>query len=215
MYLSFTPAFFQNMFSNFVWTLPSEESVIYLTFDDGPIPEVTPWVLDLLDEYNAKASFFCVGENIDRYPHIFLDIKSRLHTIGNHTYNHLSGWGHDNATYLRNVRKGAIASGSRLFRPPYGRIKPSQMRILKSHYKVVMWDVLSGDFDPILSQEACLENVLKNTMNGSIIVFHDSLKSQTKLRYVLPRVLDYYSRRGFRFAALDSALDAQAVLIAK
>jgi len=121
---------------------------MYLTFDDGPIPDVTPWVIDVLDKFDAKASFFCVGENVSKYPDIFHKLQAAGHTIGNHTYNHLSGWATDNASYLKNVRKGALITGSKLFRPPYGRIKPSQMKFIKSHYQVVMWDVLSGDKEP-------------------------------------------------------------------
>ncbi len=203
MYLSFTPRFLQNMFSDLVWRIDSHEADIYLTFDDGPIPEVTPWVLDTLDEYHAKATFFCVGENTERFPQIFNDLKSRGHAVGNHTYNHLSGWSNDNLDYILNVRKGAIANGSRLFRPPYGRLRPSQTRYLKHHYKIVMWDVLSGDFDPKLSAEACYQNVIKNTRQGSIIVFHDSLKSYKKLQSVLPRVLEYFTIQGYNFKALD------------
>jgi peptidoglycan/xylan/chitin deacetylase (PgdA/CDA1 family) len=205
MYLSFTPRFLQNMFSDLVWRIDSHEADIYLTFDDGPIPEVTPWVLDQLDEYHAKATFFCVGQNIDRFPHIFNEVKSRGHAIGNHTYNHLSGWANDNTDYLLNIRKGAMVSGSRLFRPPYGRLRPSQTRFIKHHYKIVMWDVLSGDFDPQLSAEACYQNVIKNTRQGSIIVFHDSLKSEKKLHSVLPRVLEYFTIQGYNFKALESS----------
>lgn len=204
MYLSFTPRFLQNMFSDLVWRIDSQEADIYLTFDDGPIPEVTPWVLDTLEAYHAKATFFCVGQNIERHPKIFDEIKDRGHAVGNHTYNHLSGWRSDNLDYILNVRKGAITSGSNLFRPPYGRLRPSQTRFLKHHYKIVMWDVLSGDFDQQLSAEACYQNVIKNTGPGSIIVFHDSLKAEKKLHSVLPRVLEYFTLLGFSFKAVQS-----------
>jgi peptidoglycan/xylan/chitin deacetylase (PgdA/CDA1 family) len=192
------------MFSDLTWRIDSQEKAIYLTFDDGPIPEVTPWVLDVLDEFNAKATFFCVGQNIERNPKIFEEVKYRGHAIGNHTYNHLSGWRSDNQEYILNVRRGAIVSGSRLFRPPYGRLRPSQTNFLKHHYQIIMWDVLSGDFDPKLSAEACYQNVIKNTTDGSIIVFHDSLKSFKKLSTVLPRVLDYFSSENYKFKALQS-----------
>lgn len=205
MYLSFTPRFLQNMFSDMVWRMEDQHGVIYLTFDDGPIPEVTPWVLDILDTYQAKATFFCVGQNIDRYPHIFREIKLRGHAIGNHTYNHLSGWSSDNLDYLLNVRKGAIVSGSKLFRPPYGRLRPSQTRFLKHHYKIIMWDVLSGDFDPLLSAETCYQNVVRNAKDGSIIVFHDSLKSVKKLQAVLPLVLEYFNEKGYACKAMDAS----------
>ncbi|HRG68864.1 MAG TPA: polysaccharide deacetylase family protein [Saprospiraceae bacterium] len=192
------------MFSELLWRVESQRPELFLTFDDGPIPEVSPWVLDQLDQFDAKASFFCVGQNIERFPEIFDLIKAKGHTIGNHTYNHLSGWCTDNAAYFENVRKGALVSGSNLFRPPYGRLKPSQTRFLKRHYQIVMWDVLSGDFDPNLSADACFTNVVKNTQPGSIIVFHDSLKSAKRLYEVLPRILEYYSLQGYQFKALDS-----------
>ncbi len=203
MYLSFTPRFLQSMFSELLWRVESQRPELFLTFDDGPIPEITPWVLDQLEQYQAKATFFCVGQNIDRHPHIFQDIKDRGHSIGHHTYNHLSGWATDNAEYFQNVRKGALVSGSKLFRPPYGRLKPSQTRYLKRHFQIVMWDVLSGDFDPCISADACFQNVIKNTQSGSIIVLHDSIKSASKLYKVLPQILEYYTIRGFEFKALD------------
>lgn len=202
MYLVRTPNFIQKLFPNFIWKLPTEEKVVYLTFDDGPIPEVTPWVMEQLDQYNAKATFFCVGENVKKHSSILESLREKGHSIGNHTYNHLSGWQTDNVTYLRNVRKGAQAVHSELFRPPYGRVKPSQAKFLNRHYRVVMWDVLSGDFDPELSKEQCLDNVIKNTKEGSIIVFHDSLKAKEKLEYVLPKTLEYLAQQGYRFEAL-------------
>lgn len=202
MYLVRTPNFIQKLFPNFIWKLPAEDKVVYLTFDDGPIPGVTPWVMEQLAQYNAKATFFCVGENAKKHSSILKSLRNAGHSIGNHTYNHLSGWQTDNVTYLRNVRKGAHAVKSELFRPPYGRVKPSQAKFLNRHYRVVMWDILSGDFDPELSKEQCLSNVIKNTKQGSIIVFHDSLKAKEKLEYVLPKALEYLSQQGYRFEAL-------------
>ena len=202
MYLVKTPNFIRKIFPNFTWRLPTEDKVVYLTFDDGPIPEVTPWVLDLLEEYKAKATFFCVGENVKQYADVLEKVRKAGHSIGNHTFNHLNGWLTDNVTYLRNVRKGAHAVHSELFRPPYGRVKPSQAKFLNRHYRVVMWDVLSGDFDPAISKEQCLDNVIKNTEKGSIIVFHDSLKAKEKLEYVLPKTLEYFAEQGYRFEAL-------------
>ncbi len=203
MYLSFTPRFLQSMFPDLVWRIETDQKELYLSFDDGPIPEVTPWVLDQLDLYQAKASFFCVGQNIERYPELFEDLLRRGHTVGNHSYNHLSGWGSENIDYILNVRKGAIISGSKLYRPPYGRIRPSQSRFLKHHYVIVMWDVLSGDFDAELSAEACYQNVVRKAQPGSIIVFHDSLKAKSKLFEVLPRVLEYFTNEGFQFKAIN------------
>lgn len=202
MYLSFTPRFLQQMFTEFTWHIDRKDPVVYLTFDDGPIPEVTPWVLDQLDHFNAKSTFFCVGQNIEKHADIFQNIQDRGHGIGNHTYNHLSGWSTDNVEYILNVRKGAKITGSKLFRPPYGRLRPSQTRFLKHHYQIVMWDVLSGDFDPNLTAQDCYLNVIRNTVPGSIVVFHDSLKSQDKLIEVLPRVLQHFSEKGYRFESL-------------
>jgi peptidoglycan/xylan/chitin deacetylase (PgdA/CDA1 family) len=199
MYLSYTPSLVQRFFNGFTWKVETTEKVLYLTFDDGPIPEVTPWVLDVLDEFHAKATFFCVGENVMRNPDIFNDIKARGHSIGSHTYNHLSGWTTPSAAFLKNIRKASQITQSKLFRPPYGRISPHQARILQNHFQIVMWDVLSGDFDLTIDKETCFQNVIKNASEGSIIVFHDSLKSKEKLNYALPKVLEYYSNLGYRF----------------
>ncbi len=204
MYFKKMPKFIQNLFPNFVWSIPTSEKVLYLTFDDGPIPEVTPWVLEVLKLYDAKATFFSVGENIKKYPDIFNQIVEDGHLTGNHTYNHLSGWHTDNITYFHNIRKCATKlDNSILFRPPYGRIKPKQAQFLQRHYRVVMWDVLSGDFDPKISKNDCLDNVTHHAKNGSIIVFHDSVKAEDNLRYALPLVLDYYSQLGYRFETLS------------
>lgn len=205
VYLSFTPKFLQQIFPDLVWRIETSNKEIYLSFDDGPIPEVTPWILEQLEQFHAKASFFCVGQNIERHPEIFAQIIRAGHTVGSHSFNHLSGWGTDNLEYILNVRKGARACGSNLYRPPYGRLKPSQTRILKHHYKIIMWDVLSGDFDPDLSAEACYQNVIRNTLPGSIVVFHDSIKSKTKLKFVLPKVLEYFSEKGYNFKALNES----------
>lgn len=169
-----------------VWRTDAANKELFLTFDDGPIPEITEWILETLKAYKAKATFFCVGQNIERHPSIFEQIKAEGHAVGSHTYNHLSGWATENVDYILNVRKAAKLAGTNLFRPPYGRLKPSQTRFLKHHYRIIMWDVLSGDFDPSISAEQCFQNVIRNTINGSIIVFHDSLKSQEKVMYNAP-----------------------------
>ena len=202
-YLSFTPKFLQQMFPDLVWKINTHEKLIYLSCDDGPIPELTPWILSTLDAYHAKASFFCVGHNIEKHPHLLESMLSQGHTIANHSYNHLSGWETSNLDYILNVRKGAIITQSKLYRPPYGKIKPSQARFLKHHYKIIMWDVLSGDFDPDLTSEMCYQNVERNAGPGSIVVFHDSLKAMQKLKSVLPRVLEHFSLLGYQFKALD------------
>ncbi len=209
MYLVKTPKFIQNLFPNFIWKIPSSEKIVYLTFDDGPIPEVTPWVLKTLAQFNAKATFFCVGENVKKHPETFQSVLDHGHSVGNHTYNHLNGWATDNIPYFHNVRHCANLVKSVLFRPPYGRLMPKQAQFLQRHYRIIMWDVLSGDFDPKISQEQCLNNVKIKTKPGSIIVFHDSLKSFEKLQFVLPKVLQYFIEKGYRFEALQSEEEVQ------
>lgn len=203
MYLVKTPQFIQNFFPNFTWRIPTQDKELFLTFDDGPIPEVTPWVLDQLRTFHAKATFFCVGNNIRKHQEVFQQVKAEGHSVGNHTYNHLNGWASDNIPYFHNVRHAAALTDSDLFRPPYGRLKPKQAQFLQRHYRIVMWDVLSGDFDPNISDEQCLNNVLNNASDGSIIVFHDSLKAKEKLEYVLPRVLKHFSEQGYTFQSLQ------------
>ncbi len=203
MYFARTPSIIQRIFHQFTWRSEASGKRLYLTFDDGPIPEVTPWVLDTLAEYDAKATFFCVGENVQRHPELFERLIEEGHAVGNHTHNHLSGWSTDVGDYLANVRQCAQLVSSRLFRPPYGRISPRSARALHGEYRIVMWDVLSGDFDPNLDGEACLSNVLDHVVPGSIVVFHDSLKSERNLRYALPRTLDALSRLGYSFEALS------------
>ncbi|MCB0545957.1 MAG: polysaccharide deacetylase family protein [Phaeodactylibacter sp.] len=203
MYLVKTPQFIQNLFPNYTWRIPSQEKVLYLTFDDGPIPQVTPWVLEQLQAFQAKATFFCVGDNIRKYPDVFDQVVRKGHAVGNHTFNHINGWQTENISYFHNVRHCANMVHSVLFRPPYGRLKPKQAQFLQRHYRIVMWDVLSGDFDPKLSEEQCLANVINNAENGSIVVFHDSLKAEDKLRYALPRVLEHFAEQGFTFGKLN------------
>lgn len=203
MYLVKTPQLIQNLFPNFTWRIPTQEKVLYLTFDDGPIPEVTPWVLEQLAAYNAKATFFCVGENIKKHPEVFQQVVDQGHAVGNHTYHHLNGWATDNIPYFHDVRHGANKVQTVLFRPPYGRLKPKQAQFLSRHYRIVMWDVLSGDFDASISPEQCLENVVNNANPGSIVVFHDSLKTEGKLSYVLPKVLEHFAALGYQFGHLN------------
>ena len=207
MYLIKTPEFIRKTFPGFIWQMPDESQQennkeLYLTFDDGPVQEVTPFVIDFLKQYNAKATFFCVGENIEENPEIFQELKDQGHSIGSHSYNHLSGWATENNQYLSNVDKAAKLSSSTLFRPPYGRIKLSQAKKIQENYKIIMWDVLSGDFDPKISAEKCYDNVVDNAHNGSIVVFHDSQKSYKVLKEVLPRVLDHYSELGYQFKSI-------------
>ena len=182
--------------------MDKNEQKIYLTFDDGPIPELTIWVLDVLKQNNVKATFFCVGENITKNPEIFQRIIDEGHKVGNHTYNHVKGWKTDKATYISNVEKCQQLTKTSLFRPPYGRIKKGQYRILSSQYKIVFWDVLSHDYDQMISPEKCLENSIKYTRNGSIIVFHDNVKAQKNLKFTLPQYIEHFVKLNYKFATL-------------
>lgn len=213
MYLTKTPKFIKSLFPTLTWNIESAEKVLYLTFDDGPIPEVTPWVIEVLEKYHAKATFFCVGENVKKHRKVFESLSINGHSVGNHTYHHISGWQTDNIPYFHDIRKCARLVKSELFRPPYGRLKPKQAQFLTRHYNVIMWDVLSGDFDEALSPEECYQNVIKSAKPGSIVVFHDSLKSETTLREVLPKVLDYFSAEGYVFKALSQTHKQKSSLI--
>jgi len=180
-----TPMWIQKMWPNIIWRKLHANQKIHLTFDDGPTPEITPWVLDWLGTNDYKATFFCIGKNVLRYPQIYERILAEGHAVGNHTFNHVNGWKTPLKTYLEEVEKTAQLISSNLFRPPYGRLSLRQYQALKKHYKIVLWDILSGDFDPKCSKEQCLANVSKNVKAGSIIVFHDSKKASEKLKWVL------------------------------
>jgi len=201
--------FIKKVFPGFVWDVPSEQKTVYLTFDDGPIPEITQWVLDILQKHNIKATFFCIGDNIEKHPHIFQKVIDEGHTIGNHTFNHINGWNTPDAAYLQNVEEcrlsiiKGVRTDAKLFRPPYGKIKPSQATAVKKMgYKIIMWDVLSADFDTTITPEQCLQNVIKNATNGSVIIFHDSIKAFTNLEYALPGVIEYLKKNGFSFGTI-------------
>lgn len=202
MYLVKTPAFVQRLLPGFTWRMPATEKVLYLTFDDGPIPEVTPWVLDTLRSAGARATFFCVGENVQRHPHVFQRILDEGHAVGNHTHNHLNGWKTDASVYLQNVQTCAAQVPGTLFRPPYGRLRSAQAEALRENYRIIMWDVLSGDFDRNLRPEKCLHNIIRHSRPGSIVVLHDSLKAEPNVRYALPRLLEYFSEKNWRFECL-------------
>lgn len=202
MYLVKTPWLLKILYPQLIWAGRPGDQSIYLTFDDGPIPVVTPYVLNVLKQYDAKATFFCIGDNVKKHPDIFEQVKAGGHTIGNHTYNHLKGWATDKKTYRDNFLKADELLNTSLFRPPYGRIKRSQIKLLtaaKPGLKVIMWDVLSGDFDLKLSPGKCLDNVLKHTRPGSIVLFHDSLKAKERTEYALPKAMEVWSKAGYKF----------------
>lgn len=197
------PALLRQMHTDRLWRVATAEKKIYLTFDDGPIPGVTHRVLDILRDYNARATFFCVGANIEKNPDVYQQILAEGHSTGNHTWSHMNGWKNDSRRYYADVEKCAAICDSKLFRPPYGRMKPSQSRYLrKLGYKMIMWDVLSCDFDPQITKEQCLANVLNYTREGSLVIFHDSVKAADKMLYALPLMLKHFSDKGFTFEQL-------------
>ncbi len=202
MLLAHTPKFISWFYFNRVWTLPNKEKKIYLTFDDGPVPETTPWVLRTLRKYNAKATFFCVGNNVEKHPKLFDQILQEGHTVGNHTFNHSKGLYCDTDTYVEDVMKAQKLIRSNLFRPPHGRMKYKQSQALKNKFHIVMWDVLSVDYDPEVSPQQCVRNVLDNVQEGSVIVFHDSIKAAKNMKYALKIVLRHLSREGYQFEAI-------------
>lgn len=200
-----TPWWLRKLYPMAVWAMPATEPVLYLTFDDGPHPEITPQVLSLLKQYNATATFFCVGDNVRKFPETYRMIIDAGHAVGNHTHNHLNGWKTPDAAYLDNIALASTYIDSHLFRPPYGKItrfQLSQLSLPRFRLKAIMWSVLSGDFDVSLSKEKCLQQVILKAGKGDIVVFHDSEKAATRLLYALPKVLAYFAEKGFRFEKL-------------
>lgn len=204
--------FIKCIFPKYLWDIPNKDNKVFLTFDDGPTPEITEWTLEQLKQYNAKATFFCIGNNIEKHSAIFQKVIVEGHAIGNHTFNHLKGWKISSQDYIDNVIlcQAAITSqqpttdNQQLFRPPYGKIKPSQSRKLRAlGYKIIMWDIISFDFDQKISKETCLQNVLKNVRPGSIIVFHDSVKAAQNLKYALPKTLEFLKEKGYVCAKIS------------
>jgi peptidoglycan/xylan/chitin deacetylase (PgdA/CDA1 family) len=201
-YIVKTPKWVRKLLDNSIWEMPNTTKTLYLTFDDGPHPQATPFVLEEMLKYNAKATFFCIGKNVVDNPLIFKRILDEKHAVGNHTNNHLDGWKTQNAKYLQNIAEAAKYIDSDLFRPPYGRITQKQHKLLTQSAKpfnIVMWSILSGDFDQSITPEQCCKNVLNNAESGSVIVFHDSEKAFERLKYALPVVLKYFSERGYQF----------------
>jgi len=204
-YLIKAPWILQKFYGDCVWKIKTDEPVLYLTFDDGPHPKATPFVLDQLRKYGAKATFFCIGANVEKYPEVFQQIIQEGHSIGNHTYDHLNGWKTNDELYFRNVEKAQQVINSDLFRPPFGRITKFQQKIisgLRLKLKTIMWHVLSADFDDSLNADQCYLNVVNNAEKGSIVVFHDSQKAFSNMSGSLPRILSYYSEKGYTFQRL-------------
>ena len=197
-----TPSFIRYIFPSLIWNKLKSRKTIYLTFDDGPHSDLSNFILDELKKYQAKATFFYLGRQVEKYPKIFERCVNENHQIGNHTYSHLNGWATNNKKYYKDINKASKLINSDLFRPPYGRIKMSQIKHLKKHYKIVMWDVLSWDFDENTCSKECFKNIVKNTSSGSIIVLHENEKSYKKVKEVLPKILNYFSSKGFTFDVL-------------
>jgi peptidoglycan/xylan/chitin deacetylase (PgdA/CDA1 family) len=212
-----TPVLLMKLFPELIWHFASREeektNQVYLTFDDGPTPEVTPWVLDCLREYNARATFFCLGRNVDRYPGLYEQILDEGHAVGNHTYSHLKGWKTPNSEYIDDIRLASYSIDSPLFRPPYGRFRQAQIREISKDFNIVMWDILSQDYDPGVSPQKCLANVEVNIRPGSIIVFHDSQKARKNLYYALPQVLEKYHSK-YSFMPIQGTAEIRAGRIA-
>ena len=198
MYFVKTPWYLKTVYPSLVWDIPKSKTV-YLTFDDGPVPGVTDKVLDILSAYQIKATFFCIGDNVVKHNNLFLRIQNEGHAIGNHTFHHLNGWKTENAIYVNDVFACAEKVETQLFRPPYGRIGFNQIQELKKHFTIVMWDVLSGDFDTTIDADACYQNVVNNVDDGSVIVFHDSLKALDRVLPSLPKVIDTLLEQGYHF----------------
>ncbi|MGL5914225.1 MAG: polysaccharide deacetylase family protein [Bacteroidales bacterium] len=196
------PSFIKKLMPSLIWSLPNEQEGVFLTFDDGPNPKVTPWVIETLKQYNAKATFFCLGKNAEQYPEIFQHIKDNGHAVGNHTYSHQKGWGMQTGAYVEDIDLADNFIHSPLFRPPYGRIGPNQIKVIKERYKIIMWDVLSMDYSKYTSRTACANTVINHSRPGSIIVFHDSLKSFKNLEYALPTVLEFFTKQKWKMKTL-------------
>ncbi len=211
-----TPFWLKKIYPSFVWNIATKEKEIFLSFDDGPHEAATPFVLDELKKYNAKATFFCIGKNVIAHPKIFSRIINEGHKVGNHTFNHLNGWKTKDAVYINDIAEAKKYIDSDLFRPPYGRITKFQAAILLKkisfkqknlnqpflNFRIIMWSILSGDFDENISPEKCLLNVTRNFSNGSVIVFHDSAKAFDRLKYALPKTLEFFTKQGFQLSKI-------------
>ncbi|OIQ23208.1 polysaccharide deacetylase family protein [Lacinutrix sp. MedPE-SW] len=207
------PRVIKRIFPNYVWDFSSNNKTLYLTFDDGPTPEITKWTLNILEKYNAKATFFCIGNNVAKHPEIFQSVLNKGHAVGNHTQDHVKGWKTDTNTYINNtlqaetiINNALKTSGKKvkLFRPPFGQIKKSQgKKIINLGYKIIMWSVITFDWEKEISKETCLKNAISKTKNGNIIVFHDSIKASKNMMYALPKFLEHFSKQGYQFKAIN------------
>jgi peptidoglycan/xylan/chitin deacetylase (PgdA/CDA1 family) len=203
MLIERAPKLYRNLYRGSHWRFNKDKKVVYLTFDDGPIPEITPWVLDLLDKYNIKATFFCVGDNVRKYPEIYQMVQDRGHVVGNHTFHHLQGLKITAKSYLQDVKEAGELIKSKLFRPPHGHMRLPQFYALRKHYKVIMWDVVTRDYSRLKTAEQVFEIVKKYTRNGSIIVFHDSIKSGDRMKASLPQSIEWLLEQGYCFQLIE------------
>lgn len=206
LYLVKTPGWLKKLFPGCVWDMPVKDKTLYLSFDDGPHPTITPFVLEQLKKYNAKATFFCVGNHVAKYPDIFQQVMKEGHAVGNHTFHHINGWKTTNEDYLNDIKKADAYIHSRLFRPPYGRLKRSQLsRLTRGENKmaVIMWNILAGDWDIDMEPEKCYRRMKRKISPGDIIVFHDSEKAWDRMSYTLPLLLQDFSLLGYQFRAIN------------
>ena len=197
------PKWFQFLFPSLQWSFKNQEKVIYLTFDDGPTKGLTNWIVDELNKFNAKATFFCIGKNIEQFPETFQYISKNGHQIGNHSYSHLSGWNTPTEKYINDIEHCQNLTDTKLFRPPYGRISPSQISKLKNKYKIIMWDINSWDFDQKISPINTFNKLAKKIDKGSIVLLHDNLKSEENLKILLPKILSHFSQKGYSFKVIN------------
>ncbi|MEN8158102.1 MAG: polysaccharide deacetylase family protein [Bacteroidota bacterium] len=202
MLIARPPSLLTRIFTRMTWNFYGDHRDVFLTFDDGPTPGVTPWVVERLEEAGAKATFFCLGRNVDKHPQLLKQILSAGHTVGNHSYSHLKGFRASVKHYMEDIHLAANLIDSKLFRPPYGRILPRQTKAVAEQYKIIMWDVLSRDYNTHLSGERVLQNVIRSVRPGSIIVFHDSDRASDNLYHALPRTLDFLREKGFNMKAI-------------
>ena len=204
MFIEQPPQLIRYLYPSAIWRMDKDERAVYLTFDDGPIPRVTPWVLDVLDRYGIKATFFMVGDNIRKHPDEFRMVVERGHRIGNHTFNHIRGLSYDINSYLENTDKACrMMMNTNLFRPPHGYMSPKQYVELKKRYKIIMWDLVTRDYNRKFTGEQILQKVKKYVRNGSIITFHDSLKSEENIRYALPKAIEWLMEQGYEFKVFE------------